>query len=975
MAVIAAAGNRDFQSLVLCCNKDGMDSLRKGQAKAAFEQFKYAESMLLAQQNEGDNTSLMAVTCNNLGCYYKKVGKEHGALSYLRRALKMEIDLGTDEVTVAGTHLNICAILSKLEKHDKAVQHALSALDLINHRVNSVPANTVSQDDYSVLAIAYHNVAVERDHLQQYEKAAAAFKQGAEVAKRCLGEDHPLAITLGKNCDSVLQKSQKLTKAPPRSLATTPRAMMDDACRMRAASPRQVLNESGGKLPPLQSATAPLPLQGATSLPPLPTARPSSARTREQTAEATTTMPMSARVRQQAADWAANEASAWNSFAHSALTGKALGSYEEETTQALRLAPAGVEERAGLTRPPPLQASTALRDSHSNDFSASLSRTPRKGMRDRDLALTSPSCATKLSGVGSGKTGLHQAMEDHTEALMDIIDADRTGHQVANTRQVQSDFRPNRQIKGSTRTARVVRRTGLHNSTKHRDEVLQGVSQSAMSAQKSVYVQKMAAERIQRAWRAYYKYCRENADWMTTTWLCATMIQAKWRSYHVRRLKLDKAAGTVQRMMRGHLVRRALRKHRAAVTIQRHAVGMNTRKQLRGLHRASVRMQALVRGGLARKKVRAKRQFMTKTVLTIQNGVRGMIARRRVRELRQARDLAVARTKAATNIQRSYRGHLGRRRFKAHRQKYERDLLEYNAAAKLQAMVRRDAAIKKVDLKRAEKLDRMHKAATFVRKMWLGAKARKKFKALLEEFAARSRQIVTLQRHARGFLVRLRMWREAVRMEERLWAALEIQRIWRGYCGRVRWEDKYEEVWRREMAALMLQRRLRGWVARQKIGRQLRRIARAEFELARQRFRSAQRVQALARGVLTRKITHRNRARKVTAAIHMQRHWRGFVLRKRLWQQVIALRTTMIQAASRGFLVRNRRRHLCAKVICIQRCWRTARKRPEEVRDASRQEMQRRKESSARIQQQFRKRREEQEVGRLQQQKPSAAKK
>ena len=128
------------------------------------------------------------MTCNNLGCYYKKVGKLHGALSYLRRALQMEADLGTDEVTLAGTHLNICAILSKLEKHDKAVQHALSALELIDRKTGSCDPAVVPADDYAVLAIAYHNVAIERDLLQQYDKAAAAFHQGFEVAKRCLGE-------------------------------------------------------------------------------------------------------------------------------------------------------------------------------------------------------------------------------------------------------------------------------------------------------------------------------------------------------------------------------------------------------------------------------------------------------------------------------------------------------------------------------------------------------------------------------------------------------------------------------------------------------------------------------------------------------------------------------------------------------------------------------------------------------------------
>merc|ERR1740138_865677 len=128
---------QDFQQLVLSCNKEGMGFLRKGQHKQAFEQLKYAEAVLVAKQGEDEPTTLLAVTCNNLGCYYKKVGKLHAALSYLRKALKIEVSLRTDDVTVAGTHLNICAILSKLDKHDKAVQHAVCALQLISTRVES----------------------------------------------------------------------------------------------------------------------------------------------------------------------------------------------------------------------------------------------------------------------------------------------------------------------------------------------------------------------------------------------------------------------------------------------------------------------------------------------------------------------------------------------------------------------------------------------------------------------------------------------------------------------------------------------------------------------------------------------------------------------------------------------------------------------------------------------------------------------
>merc|ERR1719272_2675440 len=162
-------------------------------------------------------------------------------------------------------------------------------------------------------------------------------------------------------------------------------------------------------------------------------------------------------------------------------------------------------------------------------------------------------------------------------------------------------------------------------------------------------------------------------------------------------------------------------------------------------------------------------------------------------------------------------------------------------------MVRRDYAARRVDDVRADRLSKMNTAATFLRKMWLGARTRRRYKGLVNEFRTHEGHIVTIQRFGRGFLVRLRMWREAIRAEEELWAALEIQRLWRGYHGRVRWETAYERVWRQEMAAVAMQRNIRGWLARTRVNRSRRKIARAEFERARLRFRSAQRIQAAAR--------------------------------------------------------------------------------------------------------------------------------
>ncbi|CAK9070664.1 unnamed protein product [Durusdinium trenchii] len=201
----------------------------------------------------------------------------------------MEVDLGTDEVTLAGTNLNICAILSKLEKHDKAVQHALAALELIDRKTSSSDPATIPADDYAVLAIAYHNVAIERDLLHQYDKAAAAFHQGFEVAKRCLGEDHPLSVTLGKNAEAVLLKSQKMTKGNP------------DTATMR--KPDMELHRFTAGL--TESTTPSLPAVAS--------------------AQAETDQPedpqMSQRtVRQDAAEWVQSEESAWNSFAKNTLT-------------------------------------------------------------------------------------------------------------------------------------------------------------------------------------------------------------------------------------------------------------------------------------------------------------------------------------------------------------------------------------------------------------------------------------------------------------------------------------------------------------------------------------------------------------------------------------------------------------------------------------------------------------------------------
>jgi len=265
---------------------------------------------------------------------------------------------------------------------------------------------------------------------------------------------------------------------------------------------------------------------------------------------------------------------------------------------------------------------------------------------------------------------------------------------------------------------------------------------------------------------------------------------------------------------------------------------------------------------------------------------------------------------------------VGRRKAALRKREQLAILEEHKAATLLQASVRQRQAAERVEAMRNTRLLAMNKSATIIRKHWLRKIHRKRYVELRQEFLMHVGSIVTVQRYVRGFLVRLRMWRGAIRAEEELWAAVEIQRTWRGYMGRLRWELAYEAVWSREVAALRLQRYCRGWLARTRVHRMRRKLARAEFENARRRFKSSQKIQCMVRGWIVRRRTVAWRERIVRVVIYVQRILRGHQLRSRLWDKVLEKRAVQMQALARGFLIRNRRFLFIANVICIQRHYR-----------------------------------------------------
>ena len=65
-------------------------------------------------------------------------------------------------------HLNICAILSQLGKHELALHHAMKALILIQDEILELSNDKVIESRQTVVVIALHNIAVEYEYLKQY---------------------------------------------------------------------------------------------------------------------------------------------------------------------------------------------------------------------------------------------------------------------------------------------------------------------------------------------------------------------------------------------------------------------------------------------------------------------------------------------------------------------------------------------------------------------------------------------------------------------------------------------------------------------------------------------------------------------------------------------------------------------------------------------------------------------------------------
>lgn len=135
------------------------------------------ETPSITADEEPARVKLRAITYNNIGCYFRKMEQPREALVNLERALKLLNETTGSAEHIGDTHLNICAILSQMNRHHEALEHAQIALILLQEELyfDQNEGGVIGDEltsRFGVLAIAYHNIAVEQEYLGRIDDAS-----------------------------------------------------------------------------------------------------------------------------------------------------------------------------------------------------------------------------------------------------------------------------------------------------------------------------------------------------------------------------------------------------------------------------------------------------------------------------------------------------------------------------------------------------------------------------------------------------------------------------------------------------------------------------------------------------------------------------------------------------------------------------------------------------------------------------------
>mmetsp|Transcript_164001 Transcript_164001/g.290307 ORF Transcript_164001/g.290307 Transcript_164001/m.290307 type:complete len:1267 (+) Transcript_164001:60-3860(+) len=181
--------------------------------------------------------SCFNLTLSNLAALQQRLGRQEAALLCLKEAASLCNML--PHADAAATHLSLCAQLSKLGQHSAAERHAAEAVrlgeaDILQlpslHQANgATSAASLLRDKVSALAVAYNNLAVQREFLGNLSECIVLYEKAVVLAEGHMDSDNPLLARLRESH----------------------RNAVSTAAEKRAASAQGTAREASRRLPPL----------------------------------------------------------------------------------------------------------------------------------------------------------------------------------------------------------------------------------------------------------------------------------------------------------------------------------------------------------------------------------------------------------------------------------------------------------------------------------------------------------------------------------------------------------------------------------------------------------------------------------------------------------------------------------------------------------------------------------------------------
>ena len=124
---------------------------------------------------------------NCLACAFKQGQKLYSAKKYIDKAMKIVSDFQDISWEKSSTYLNMCAVLSAMGKHSEACQYAKDAINLVKEEMVELKFHQEPEKvkkKAAVLSIAYHNYAVEEEHLGNFNISLDFYKKAFQFLEK-----------------------------------------------------------------------------------------------------------------------------------------------------------------------------------------------------------------------------------------------------------------------------------------------------------------------------------------------------------------------------------------------------------------------------------------------------------------------------------------------------------------------------------------------------------------------------------------------------------------------------------------------------------------------------------------------------------------------------------------------------------------------------------------------------------------------